>query len=90
MSDHAERVEDLAVIEPTAAGRFDSRSKITSTWRVLDALSAAARAGDQLVYQQSLASAHELQITDHQICDAYGWGRRGMGAADFDHHGLPR
>lgn len=56
----------------------------------LQALGAAARAGDRELYKASLGVARARQATDDQILDAYQWGRRGMGYAEFDHHAEPR
>lgn len=55
--------------------------------RALDDLSAAARAGEHDRYVDALRSAGSQGATKGQILDAYHWGRRDKGAADFDHHG---
>jgi len=56
----------------------------------LDALAAAARAGDLSTYRTRLQEAELVGLTPEQIHDSYHWGRRGMGAADFDHRGRIR
>ena len=54
----------------------------------LDELSAAARADQLDEYRRALDQAHRLALTDDQILDSYRWGRRGLGAADFDSRGV--
>ncbi|WP_026820033.1 hypothetical protein [Arthrobacter castelli] len=54
----------------------------------LDALAAAAAAGNRERYRAVLGAVHRHAATEGQIRDAYCWGRRGLGAAGFDHHGL--
>lgn len=58
--------------------------------RTLDALAAAARADDISSYRDALAEADRVALTDERVLDSYRWGRRGLGAADFDERGEPR
>lgn len=60
---------------------------LSSLMRALDDLSAAAATGDRSRYLDALQAAGSQQATEEQILDAYRWGRRGKGAAGFDHHG---
>lgn len=53
----------------------------------LDALATAARDGDVGAYRDALGVAHKQALTSEQTLDAYHWGRRGMGGANFDADG---
>lgn len=53
----------------------------------LDGLALTARAGDHDHYLHMLSEARRHGASDEQILDAYRWGRRGLGAAPFDHEG---
>lgn len=53
----------------------------------LDGLALTARAGDRDHYLHMLSEARRHGASDEQILDAYRWGRRGLGAAPFDHEG---
>jgi len=66
------------------------RPSLAGLMAALDALSRSARLGDLELYHRALEAAHRQQATKEQILDAYRWGRRDLGAADFDHHGQPR
>jgi len=63
---------------------------IAETLGTLHELAAAARADNRARYLDALAIAHTQGITDEQIADAYRYGRRGQGAADFDVDGHPQ
>lgn len=60
---------------------------LAAVQRGLDALAASARSGDHEDYLRVLRAAQNLGDTEEQIFDAYRWGRRGAGAAPFDHRG---
>lgn len=53
----------------------------------LDAVSRAAARGDREAYRAALQDALSAGVTDDQIFDAYRWGRRNAGAADFNWKG---
>lgn len=57
---------------------------ISRTLGTLDALAAAAREGNVSAYRDALEVANKQGLTSEQILDAYQWGRRGKGSADFD------
>jgi len=60
---------------------------IAETIAALDVLAEAARVGEEAGYRAALDAAARIGATEDQIQDAYSWGRRGLGAAGFDHHG---
>ena len=81
----AKNDDDMTDEEWTQAmGEFTPLQLIQSA---LDALAAAAHESDLEPYQDALRKAHLQEATEEQILDAYHWGRRGQGAAFFDHHG---
>lgn len=63
------------------------RPSLGGLMRALDDLAAAAAAGEVETYRLQLDTTRSQQATEEQILDAYRWGRRDKGVADFDHHG---
>lgn len=51
-------------------------------------MATAARAGDAERYRAALRVAQHQGFDEEQMTDAYQWGRRGLGPAAFDWHGM--
>lgn len=64
-----------------------NKPDLSGIMSALDDLSTAACRGERDRYLDALNAARSRQASEEQILDAYQWGRRGKGAADFDHHG---
>ena len=76
--------QEHSTIRGQESGTTPSIAQLT---RALDLLASAAKEGNRALYRSALQRASALGTSNAQITDAYQWGRKNLGAANFDAQG---